>query len=99
MKEIYNKKKFRKITKSEACKIQGFPADFKLPDSRPRWMHLIGNSVAVPVVTMLTRSIVSTGVLMKMIGMELCQHLSKKHRHLTYKKAETVQMELELKFD
>ena len=62
MKDVFNAKKFRKITKSEACKIQGFPADFKLPDSRPRWMHLIGNSVAVPVVKMLTQAIVATGV-------------------------------------
>ena len=62
MREIFSKKKYRKITKSEACKIQGFPADFKLPESRPRWMHLIGNSVAVPVVKMLTNAIVSTGV-------------------------------------
>lgn len=62
MKEIFNKKKYRKITKSEACKIQGFPADFKLPETRHRWMRLIGNSVAVPVVKMLTESVVSTGV-------------------------------------
>jgi DNA (cytosine-5)-methyltransferase 1 len=62
MRDIFSKKKYRKITKSEACKIQGFPADFKLPESRPRWMHLIGNSVAVPVVKMLTNAIVSTGV-------------------------------------
>ena len=62
MKDIYEPQKFRKITKSEACKIQGFPPDFKLPESRARWMHLIGNSVAVPVVRMLTKAIVSTGV-------------------------------------
>jgi len=62
MKRIFNEKKYRKITKSEACKIQGFPADFKLPESRARWMHLIGNSVAVPVVKMLTEAVVSTGV-------------------------------------
>ena len=62
MKNIYEQNKFRKITKSEACKIQGFPPDFKLPETRARWMHLIGNSVAVPVVKMLTKAIVSTGV-------------------------------------
>lgn len=59
---IYRAKKFRKITKSEACRIQGFSSDFRLPESRNRWMHLIGNSVAVPVVTMLTKAVVSTGV-------------------------------------
>ena len=62
MEKIYRPHKFRKITKSEACRIQGFPADFILPESRARWMHLVGNSVAVPVVTMLTKAIVSTGV-------------------------------------
>ena len=62
MRNIFNEKKYRKITKSEACKIQGFPADFKLPESRARWMHLIGNSVAVPVVKMLTKAVVATGV-------------------------------------
>lgn len=62
MKDIYEPKKFRKITKPEACKIQGFPPNFKLPESRARWMHLIGNSVAVPVVRMLTKAVVSTGV-------------------------------------
>lgn len=60
--KIFIANKYRKITKSEACKIQGFPPDFKLPESRARWMHLIGNSVAVPVVKMLTSSIALTGV-------------------------------------
>lgn len=60
--QIYKMNKYRKITKEEACKIQGFPTDFILPDSRPRWMHLIGNSVAVPVIKMLSESIVKTGV-------------------------------------
>ena len=62
IKEIYETGKFRKISKSEACKIQGFPSDFILPESRPRWMKLIGNSVAIPVVTQLANSIVETGV-------------------------------------
>lgn len=62
LEKIFTPKKYRKITKSEACRIQGFPQDFLLPDSRARWMHLIGNSVAVPVVRMLARSVVSTGV-------------------------------------
>ena len=62
MKYVYKAKKFRRITKEEACRIQGFPADFKLPESRPRWMKLIGNSVAVSLVRMLAQSVVSTGV-------------------------------------
>jgi hypothetical protein len=54
--------KYRKITKPEACLIQGFPADFTLPDARARWMKLIGNSVAVPVVDAICKAIVDTGV-------------------------------------
>lgn len=62
LREIYFPKKFRKISKHEACKIQGFPEDFLLPESRPRWMKLIGNSVSVPIVQMLAQAIASTGV-------------------------------------
>ena len=62
MENVFRPGKFRKISKSEACRIQGFPPDFKLPESRPRWMKLIGNSVAVPVVRMLAGAVVSTGV-------------------------------------
>ncbi len=62
MKEIFIPKNYRKITKSEACRIQGFPADYKLPPTRPRWMKLIGNSVAVPVIKILANAVVETGV-------------------------------------
>ena len=48
VKDIYEKHNYRKITKSEACRRQGFPDDFLLPPTRQRWMKLIGNSVAVP---------------------------------------------------
>lgn len=60
--EVYNTGNYRKITKEEACRIQGFPSDFTLPESRPRWMKLIGNSVSVPVIKQLAQSIVNTGV-------------------------------------
>jgi len=60
--KIYNKEKYRKITKEEACLIQGFPKDFKLPEARNRWMKLIGNSVSVPVIEILVNAIVETGV-------------------------------------
>ncbi len=62
LKKIYFANEYRKITKEEACLIQGFPADFKLPESRPRWMKLIGNSVSVPVIDALAKSIIETGV-------------------------------------
>jgi DNA (cytosine-5)-methyltransferase 1 len=61
--EIFHKKLFRKISKEEACLIQGFPKDFKLPESRSRWMNLIGNSVSVPVIQMLGQAIIETGCL------------------------------------
>jgi len=62
LKEVYFANKYRKITKEEACLIQGFPKDFILPESRARWMKLIGNSVSVPVIDILIKSIISTGV-------------------------------------
>jgi len=62
MNQIYATGNYRKITKSEACRIQGFPDDYLLPPTRPRWMKLIGNSVAVPVIKMLARAVVNTGV-------------------------------------
>lgn len=62
MEEVYNCNNYRKITKEEACLIQGFPKDFKLPISRNRWMKLIGNSVSIPVIEKLCHAILETGV-------------------------------------
>lgn len=62
MDKIYRPHNYRKITKEEACIIQGFPPDFFLPEARPRWMKLIGNSVVVSLVKMLANSVVNTGV-------------------------------------
>ncbi|NCP83492.1 MAG: DNA cytosine methyltransferase [Bacteroidetes bacterium] len=62
LKQVYFSNNYRKITKEEACLIQGFPKDFKLPESRARWMKLIGNSVSVPVIDNLIKAIISTGV-------------------------------------
>lgn len=62
LEKVYFSENYRKITKEEACRIQGFPKDFILPESRARWMKLIGNSVSVPVIDVLIRSIISTGV-------------------------------------
>jgi len=70
--KIYKAKRYRKITKSEACQIQGFPKNFKLPESRSRWMKLIGNSVSVPIIDMLCKAIVETGVF------EECEDISLK---------------------
>ena len=62
LEKVYFSGNYRKITKEEACLIQGFPPDFKLPESRARWMKLIGNSVSVPVIDILIKSIISTEV-------------------------------------
>lgn len=60
--EILTPGRYRKISKVEACRIQGFPDSFILPESRARWMKLLGNSVSVPVVQRLIQSICETGV-------------------------------------
>lgn len=60
--EIHQKGNYRKITKDEACLLQGFPADYRLPQPRARWMKLVGNSVSVPVIEALCRAIIATGV-------------------------------------
>ena len=62
LEKVYFSGNYRKITKEEACEIQGFPKDFILPESRARWMKLIGNSVSVPVIDALTKAIIDTGV-------------------------------------
>ena len=62
MEHIYRPRNYRRITQSEACRIQGFPDNYILPPTRPRWMKLIGNSVAVPVIKILANAVVGTGV-------------------------------------
>lgn len=62
IKYVFDKKQYRKISKAEALKIQGFPVNFQLPELRSCWMKLIGNSVAVPVVESLINAIIKTGV-------------------------------------
>lgn len=62
MERVYRPRNYRRITKAEACRIQGFPDNFVLPPTRPRWMKLIGNSVAVPVIKKLAQAVVETGV-------------------------------------
>lgn len=60
--KVYKKENYRRITKEEACMIQGFPKDYILPENRVRWMKLVGNSVSVPVIEMLGKAIMETGV-------------------------------------
>jgi DNA (cytosine-5)-methyltransferase 1 len=60
--KVYKKENYRRITKEEACMIQGFPKDYILPENRARWMKLVGNSVSVPVIEMLCKAILDTGI-------------------------------------
>jgi len=62
IKHVVQEGKYRKITKKEACRLQGFPDDFILPESRSRWMKLLGNSVSVPLISKLVEAIVETGI-------------------------------------
>lgn len=48
----------RKLTPREAASLQGFPLEFKIPDSNTRAYQQFGNSVAVPVVTRVSEQIV-----------------------------------------
>lgn len=48
----------RKLTPREAASLQGFPKEFKIPESNVRAYQQFGNSVAVPVVTRISEQIV-----------------------------------------
>jgi DNA (cytosine-5)-methyltransferase 1 len=63
--KIYSKNNYRKITKKEACLMQGFNSDFTLPEDRKRWMKLLGNSVSIPVIDSLCKEIINTGIFKK----------------------------------
>lgn len=48
----------RKITPREAANLQGFPQNFKIPDSDIKAYQQFGNSVAVPVIAKISEQIV-----------------------------------------
>ena len=48
----------RKLTPREAANLQGFPKNFKLPSSNTKAYQQFGNSVAVPVVQLVSEQIV-----------------------------------------
>ena len=62
IKKIYKKNNYRKITRKEACQMQGFSPNFTLPDDRKKWMKLLGNSVSIPVIDAICKEIIDTGV-------------------------------------
>jgi DNA (cytosine-5)-methyltransferase 1 len=59
---VLHQKNYRKISKQEACVIQGFPINYILPDNRSNWIKQIGNSVSIPVIDSLVKAIINTGV-------------------------------------
>ena len=63
LKNIFNKKKYRKIYPREAARIQGFPKDFILHDDDRVAMRQLGNAVAPPIVFELIKEIFRTGAL------------------------------------
>lgn len=63
LEQIYLTGHYRKLNKQECCVIQGFPRNYLLPESRSRWMKLLGNSVSVPVIRQLVEQMLRTGVL------------------------------------
>ncbi len=58
IKEIYNKKKFRKIKIREGARIQGFPDTFILPSNYIKSMGLLGNALGVNIVRELVKILV-----------------------------------------
>lgn len=55
----------RKLTPREAARLQGYPDDFLIPVSDTQAYKQFGNSVAVPVIRALAKSIEKTGVFNK----------------------------------
>ena len=58
----FKNKTWREPTMDECRALQGFPETFRLPEKRKDWMHLVGNSVYVPLVSKIVESVVKTGV-------------------------------------
>ena len=52
----------RKITTREAARLQGYPKNYIIPVSDMQAYKQFGNSVAVPVIKKLAKSIYSTGI-------------------------------------
>lgn len=56
IKEIYRKKRFKKLTSRDAANLQGFPDWFVLPEQEDGAKKLLGNAVPVPVVYYLAKA-------------------------------------------
>ena len=63
--DILIPKNYRTISALEALRLQGFPKKFKLPESESVSKRLLGNAVAVPIISFLGKSLEQTGVFKK----------------------------------
>jgi DNA (cytosine-5)-methyltransferase 1 len=57
IREIYRKKRFKKLTSRDAAKLQGFPDWFILPEQENEGKKLLGNAVPIPVVYHLAKAL------------------------------------------
>ena len=50
----------RKLSVLESKRLQGFPDDFKFPVSDAQAYHQLGNSVSVPIIKLIMKSMIDT---------------------------------------
>lgn len=62
IKEIIKEKKYRKISKREAGRLQGFPDNFIYDSSEEAAFKQFGNAVSIPVIYSLMNAIIKTGI-------------------------------------
>lgn len=58
----------RMLTKREAARLQGFPEEFRLPESKTETYRQMGNSVAVPVLGKIAEQIVAQTLIGKRVS-------------------------------
>lgn len=59
IKEIYRKRKFKRLTAQDYARLQGFPEWFKLADNQATAKYQLGNAVSVPVVYHLAKALLN----------------------------------------
>ena len=69
--KVLQPRRHRKITVREAARLQAFPDTFRFHRNAPVSMRLLGNSVAVPVVQVVARSLIQTGALVRATELSL----------------------------
>jgi len=59
IKEIYRKRKFKRLTAQDYARLQGFPEWFQLADNEATAKYQLGNAVSVPVVYHLAKALLN----------------------------------------